>query len=117
MPPTLPLAEYSAVKVVWVSCLTLPAATPDSVALLCPEVIQDSFDTATRSMGTVLGLAQPKVVSGTSLLCYAVDGDNGPIDIRAGSCETTLTVNLVLATSKTAAPVAGDWSVMLEFTD
>lgn len=116
LPSTLPLGEYSAVKLVWTSCVA--TTTLDSIAVVTPQLRQDSYDTATKSMGRTLGVMQPKLMSGSSYVYYADDSDNGPLDVQAGSFETYLTVALQHATAKAnAVPAGGEWSVMLEFID
>jgi hypothetical protein len=100
---------------VWTSCVA--TTTLDSIAVVCPQLRQDSYDTATKSMGRTLGIMQPKLVSGSSYVYYADDSDNGPLDVQTGSFETSLTITLQHSTSKANAVPSGDWSVMLEFID
>lgn len=116
LPQTLPLTEYSQVKVVWTSMLSLTNAA-DTVSVTCPDLAVECYDTSTKTIGRTLGIIAPKLISGGAVAYYAIDSDNAPLDMQAGNYHTSLTLSLQFTNSKAAPVITGEWTVMLEFTD
>lgn len=112
LPQTLPLNDYSQVKLVWTSKLLTAAS--GTIGVVIEELPNDSYDTATKSMGRVIG-----IIPGGNF--QAGPGDNGPLDINVGQFQTSLTVKLVdvVTNEPINIPPYGnnDWALMLEFTD